>query len=69
MKKSSKFGRKIRIALAERDMSGEELAQKIGCTRACINLYIQGKRKNRSMIEKIEDALKIEFEKGDDYYD
>lgn len=61
MKKATFIGRQIRIAMAEHDMSGEDLARKVGCTRACINNIILGKRVGIKTLRKIEDVLDIEL--------
>lgn len=63
MKKATFIGKQIRIAMAERDMSGEDLARKVGCTRACINNIVLGKRVGKRTLEKIEDVLGIELER------
>ena len=66
MKKATFVGRQLRVAMAERDMSGEDLARKVGCTRACINNIVLGKRVGKRTLEKIEDVLGIELIKEDE---
>ena len=63
MKKTTFIGRQIRIAMAENNISGEELARKIGCSRQALHQVITGKRPGYKIISKIEDELGIEFDK------
>lgn len=63
MKKTTFIGRQIRIAMAEHNISGEELARKIGCSRQALHQVITGKRPGYKIISKIEDELGIEFDK------
>lgn len=65
MKKATFTGRQLRIAMAERDLSGEDLARMIGCTRACINNIVLGKRIGSNTLKKIEDVLDIKLERED----
>lgn len=61
MKKATYIGKQLRVAMAERDMSGEDLARKVGCTRACINNIVLGKRVGKKTLQAIEDCLGIEL--------
>lgn len=63
MKNATFIGRQIRIAMAENNISGEELARQIGCSRQALHQIITGKRPGYKIISKIEDALGVEFEK------
>lgn len=63
MKKTTFIGHQIRIAMAENNISGEELARKIGCSRQALHQVITGKRPGHKIISKIEDELGIEFDK------
>lgn len=66
MKKTSFIGHQIRIAMAENNISGEELARKIGCSRQALHQVITGKRPGYQIISKIEDTLGVTFEREDD---
>ena len=63
MKEATFIGKQIRIAMAENNMSGEDLAKKVGCTRACINNIVLGKRAGLQTLKKIEDVLNIKLER------
>lgn len=63
MKKSTYVGKQLRVAMAERDMSAEQLARKVGVTRQCINNIILGKRTGLKTLQAIEDCLGIELER------
>ena len=66
MKKTTFIGHQIRIAMAENNISGEELARRIGCTRQALHQVITGKRPGHKIVSKIEDVLGITFERKDD---
>lgn len=66
MKKTTFIGHQIRIAMAEHNISGEELARQIGCSRQALHQVIIGKRPGYKIIAKIEDVLGVEFEREDD---
>ena len=65
MKETTFIGHQIRIAMAEHNISGEELDRKIGCSRQALHQVITGKRAGYKIISKIEDELGIEFESED----
>lgn len=65
MKKTNFIGHQIRIAMAENEISGEELAHKIGCSRQALHQVMTGKRPGYKIISKIEDVLGVEFDKED----
>ena len=62
MKKTTFIGHQIRIAMAEHNISGEELARQIGCSRQALHQVITGKRPGYKIIAKIEDALGVTFD-------
>ena len=49
--------------MAENNLSGEELARRIGCSRQALHQVITGTRPGYKIVSKIEDALGIEFNK------
>ena len=63
MKKTTFIGHQIRIAMAENEISGEELASQIGCSRQALHQVMTGKRPGYKIIAKIEDALGVTFER------
>lgn len=63
MKKTTFIGHQIRIAMAKNNISGEELAHRIGCSRQALHQVITGKRPGYKIVSKIEDVLDIEFDK------
>ena len=63
MKKTNFIGHQIRIAMAENEISGEELARQIGCSRQALHQVMTGKRPGHKIISKIEDVLGITFDK------
>ena len=66
MKKTTFIGHQIRIAMAENNVSGEELARQIGCSRQALHQIITGKRPGYRIVSKIEAVLGVEFEREDD---
>ena len=66
MKKTTFIGHQIRIAMAENNLSGEELARRIGCSRQALHQVVTGKRPGYRIVAKIEDVLGITFEREDD---
>lgn len=66
MKKTTFIGHQIRIAMAENNISGEELARRIGCSRQALHQVIIGKRPGYRIVSKIEDSLGVKFEREDD---
>ena len=65
MKKTTFIGHQIRIAMAENNISGEELSRRIGCSRQALHQVIIGKRPGHKIVSKIEDALDVTFDKED----
>lgn len=66
MKKTTFIGHQIRIAMAENEISGEELARQIGCSRQALHQVMTGKRPGYKIIAKIEDALGVTFDKEEE---
>ena len=52
--------------MAENNVSGEELARQIGCSRQALHQIITGKRPGYRIVSKIEAVLGVEFEREDD---
>lgn len=63
MKKTTFIGHQIRVAMAENEISGEELARQIGCSRQALHQVMTGKRPGYKIISRIEDVLDIELKK------
>lgn len=66
MKKTTFIGHQIRIAMAENEISGEELARQIGCSRQALHQVMTGKRPGYKIIAKIESALGVTFDKEEE---
>ena len=64
MKKTNFIGHQIRIAMAKHEISGEELARQIGCSRQALHQVMTGKRPGYKIIAKIEETLNIKFDKN-----
>ena len=55
-----RFERDVKIALIEREMSQQKLADRLGISLSYLGDLIKGKRKNDKQIERIKQELEID---------
>ena len=55
-----RFEKDVKIALIEREMSQQKLADRLGISLSYLGDLIKGKRKNDKQIERIKQELEID---------
>lgn len=66
IKRCTPFGRKVKIALVERGMSSQDLAQMIGYTNSTISDVVYGRNSSRATMALIAEALGIALGEEED---
>lgn len=63
MKQATAFPERLRLLLAERDMTQLELAAKVGVTRAAMSRYVSGEREPRfATLLRIAEVLEVHID-------